>query len=177
MGYLPLNQYQKNHYHPRKKKNKKCWICGSRWHLKRDCTKLRCFYCGTKGHIKQKCWKYELHIAIRTLKEKKVEEPKETKNKPRIKTATDRMKEVVFRQEGKYHIMSHKGQDLATYIGEYPFEKARGGFEPPRLPHWQMEKAIKNDLQVKKLKISDYLPHQCGADGEVLNGKSFLVHC
>ena len=87
------------------------------------------------------------------------------------------MKEVVFRQEGKYHIMSHKEQDLATYIGEYPFEKARGGFEPPRLPHWQMEKAIKSDLQVKKLKISDYLPHQCGADGEVLNGKSFLVHC
>ena len=77
---------------------------------------------------------------------------------PRIKTATYRMKEVVFRQEGKYHIMSHKGQDLATYIGEYPFEKARGGFKPPRLPHWQMEKAIKNDLQVKKLKISDYLP-------------------
>ena len=23
-GYLPLNQYQKHHYHPRKKKNKKC---------------------------------------------------------------------------------------------------------------------------------------------------------
>ena len=177
-GYLTLNQYQKHHYHPRKKKNKKCWICGSRWHLKRDCTKLSFFYCGAKGHIKQKCWKYELHIAIRMLKGKKVEEQKETKNKQkRTKTATDRMKEMVFRQEGEQYIMTHKGQDLAIYSGDYPFEKARGGFEPPRLPHWQMEKAIKNDLQVNKLKISDYLPHQCGADGEVLNGKSFLVHC
>ena len=70
------------------------------------------------------------------LKGKKVEEQKETKNKQkRTKTATDRMKEVVFRQEGEQYIMTYKGQDLAIYSGDYPFEKARGGFEPPRLPH------------------------------------------
>ena len=63
------------------------------------------------------------------------------------------------------------------YIGDLPFENARRGFDPPRLPKWKMEKAIHEDIQIKRLKLSDYLPHQCGKDGEVCNGHNFLTHC
>ena len=94
-----------------------------------------------------------------------------------IKTVEDRMKEVTFRRDGKNYIMQHKGQDLAMYIGDLPFEEAKRFFEPPILPKWQLDKKVKSDIQIRKLKISNHLPSQCGMEGEVLNGKDFLVHC
>ena len=39
-----------------------------------------------------------------------------------------------------------------------------------------MEKKIVMDLPSKKLKLSDYLPHQFGKCGEVINGHKFLAH-
>ena len=51
--------------------------------------------------------------------------------------------------------------DLADYIGDYPFEMAKTGFEKQYLPKWKMEKKIVMDLPSKKLKLSDYLTHQC----------------
>ena len=68
------------------------------------------------------------------------------------------MKEISFRDEKGKHILVHKGQDLAMYIGDLSFENARRGFDPPRLLEWKMEKAIHEDIQIKRLKLSDYLP-------------------
>ena len=67
-GFLPLNQYYKGHYHRRKKKTKRCWVCKSRWHFKRDCPKMKCFYCGRQGHTKKKCFRLELHKALSIIK-------------------------------------------------------------------------------------------------------------
>ena len=107
-----------------------------------------------------------------------MEEPiKIQKQTKKQKTAYDRMKEVAFRKDGDKMVMSHKGQDLAVYIGEKPFELAKMGFEPPRLPKWKLDKAILSDIQTSRLKISDFLPHQCGLDGEVHDGHHFLIHC
>ena len=39
-----------------------------------------------------------------------------------------------------------------------------------------MEKAIYEGIPRRKLKLSDYLPHQCGKWGEVLDGYTFLSH-
>ena len=73
--------------------------------------------------------------------------------------------------------MKHKETDLAVYIGEYKFSYAKRGFERPALPKWLMEKPITTDIPIKKLKYSNYLPHQCGIDGEVIDGFNFGVHC
>ena len=67
--------------------------------------------------------------------------------------------------------MSYKGMDLTDYIGDYPFYKARLGFENQLLSKWKMEKPIRSWMPAKKLKLSKYLPHQCRADGKVLNAK------
>ena len=176
-GFMPLNQFMRRHYHKRKKKFKRCWVCLSKAHLKRDCPKMRCFYCGRQGHIKKKCIWYELHKTLLILKGKEVADPKVKKTKINKKTATDRMKEVAFREEGKEHILVHKGVDLATYIGDYPFTVGRMGFDPPRTPKHLRDKVIKVDMPTRQLKYSDFLPHQCGSDGEVLNGKGFIIHC
>ena len=40
-----------------------------------------------------------------------------------------------------------------------------------------MEKPITTDIPIKKLKYSNYLPHQCGLDGEVIDGIKFGIHC
>ena len=53
-GFLPLYQHYKGHYHRRKKKMKRCWICKSRGHFKRDCPRMKCFYCGRQGHKKRR---------------------------------------------------------------------------------------------------------------------------
>ena len=87
------------------------------------------------------------------------------------------MRLVTFRQEGKDQILVYKGIDLGPYFGDYPFSVAKRGFEAPTLPQRLMEKVIKVTIPVKQLKHSDYLPHQCGQDGEVLNGYKFSIHC
>jgi len=73
-------------------------------------------------------------------------------------------------------IMSYMKMEFADYIGDYPFEMAKTVFEKKYLPKWKMEKKIVMDLPSKKLKLSDYLPHQFGKCGEVINGHKFLVH-
>ena len=98
------------------------------------------------------------------LKKKKV--PQNNKN-------IERFKEVEFRQVNGEMFMSHKGIDLAVYIGENSFSYAKRGFERPVLPKWLMEKPITTDIPIRKLKYSNYLPHQCGLDGEVLDGIKF----
>ena len=177
-GYLPLYQHRKSHYHRRKFKGKKCWECKSRGHLKRDCPKLKCFYCGKPGHIKRKCIWWELHKALLIIKEKQKAEPEiRKKQKNQKQTARDRMRLVTFRQEGEEHILVYKGIDLGSYFADYPFSVAKRGFEPPTLPQRLMEKVIKTTIPIQQLKHSDYLPHQCGIDGEVLNGYKFAIHC
>ena len=42
--------------------------------------------------------------------------------------------------------MPYKGFELALYIGDYPFDKAKRGFERPILQKWEMEKKILSDL-------------------------------
>lgn len=174
-GFLPLNQHKRYFY--RRKRGKKCWVCGSWRHLKRRCPKMKCFHCGGQGHFKKNCIFWELHLLIQILKNPEAKEYKQKEPQKAKACATNRMKEITFREEKGDHILVHKGQDLAVYIGDLPFENARRGFDPPRLPKWKMEKAIHEDIQISKLKLSDYLPHQCGKDGEVFDGHKFLTHC
>jgi hypothetical protein len=171
--HLQLNQFHK--YYRSKKKGKRCWLCRSWRHLKCNCPKLRCWFCGNKGHTKRKCYKYELHLAIQILRN--THGDKEMKEKRNKNTALDRFKEVEFRLVNGEMIMNHKGTDLAVYIGEYKFSYAKRGFESSLLPKWLMEKPITTDIPIKKLKYSNYLPHQCGIDGEVIDGFNFGVHC
>ena len=119
---------------------------------------MKCFHCGGQGRFKKNCLLRELHLLIQNLKnpeakEQKLKIPQKTKE-----CAIDRMKEISFRDENGKHILVHKGQDQAMYIGDLPFENARRWFDPPRLSKWKMEKAIHEDIQIKKLKLSDYLP-------------------
>ena len=158
-GFLPLHQHQRTELlrPKRKHKGKRCWKCGAFSHIKSFCPKIRCFFCGCKGHTKKKCLKRDLHLAIMQLKKLEEEKMKIQKYK---KKALDLYKQMEFKKEGNKHIMSYNGIELALYIGDYPFDKAKRGFERPILPKWKMEKKILTDLPSKNLKISDYLPHQ-----------------
>ena len=114
-------------------------------------------------------------MVIKVIKKlKEDQEQKQEMLKPKKKqkqTLYDRRKIVEFRQEKIRWIMSYKGMDLIDYIGDYPFYKARLGFENQLLSKWKMEKPIRSWMPAKKLKLSKYLPHQCRADGKVLNAK------
>ena len=181
-GYLPVNQYR-SHYRKRCRKGKRCWVCKSNSHLKRDCPKLECYYCRKKGHIKKKCIWFELHKAISYIKGTKTANPlEEIKEKKKRKcnkkeTVIDRMKKVTFRKDGNDHILVYEGVDLGMYTGDQPIDQVKVLFTRPILPMRLMEKEIKNDMPIQKVKHSTFLPHQCGDDGEVLTGIKFDVHC
>ena len=98
---------------------------------------------------------HAFHIPINTpgVKQRK----KTQKRKNNVK---ERFKEVEFRQVNGEMFMSYKGIDLEMYIVENPFSYAKRGFERPVLPKWLMEKPITTDVPVKKMKYSNYLPHQ-----------------
>ena len=97
-------------------------------------------------------------------------------------------------KESEDNIWPYEGSDLQTKKGEndsyspeqrpsdflnnsLPFERAKRGLDPPRLPKWKLDKAIYEEIQVSRLKFSDYLPHQWGNDGEVFYTNKYLVHC
>ena len=72
----------------------------------------------------------------------------------KVKMAYDRMKEVTFRQEKEKVILVYQNQDLAIYSNDtLPFERAKRGFEPPRLPKWKLDKAIYEGIQVSRFKF------------------------
>ena len=127
--HLQLNQKQAgilsiHRIHHPKKKGKRCWLCKSWKHMKCNCPKLKCWYCGIRGHTKKKCYKYELHLAIQIIRN--IPGAKQEKKTQKRKNNTiDRFKEVEFRQDNGEMIMSHKGTDLAVYIGENSFSYAK----------------------------------------------------
>ena len=92
------------------------------------------------------------------------------------KKAIDLYEQFGFKKEGKNYVMSYNGLEIAIYVGDYPFNKAKRVFEITDLPAWKMEKEILSDLPPKNLKISDYLQNHCGKCGEVINGHKFIGH-
>ena len=110
----------------------------------------------------------ELYKAIQVLKDIETEggtNGKVKENKRRKQTFRDRIKEVEFRKEGNNYIMNNMGQDLGIYIGDWKLEYAKGGFTHIQLPNWKMEKKIKQSIPAAQVKLSKYLPHQCGDCG------------
>ena len=64
----------------------------------------------------------------------------------------------MFYERNNYFILELKGHDLGINIANKVFDEARGGSDPPRLPKLKLEKAIKNETNIKILKLSHYLP-------------------
>ena len=82
-------------------------------------------------------------MAIQELMKIKEDQEQEKENpKKKNQTLNTRCKEVEFRLEVKRWIMSYMKMDLADYIGDYPFEMAKTGFEKQYLPKWKMKKKI-----------------------------------
>ena len=81
-----------------------------------------------------------------------------------------------FKKEGKNYVISYNVLEFAIYVGDYPFDKAKRGFQRHHLLTWKLEKKILSDLPSKNLKISYYLQHQCGKCREVINGHKFIYH-
>ena len=65
-GHLDLSKYRKKRL---RKSKKKCWICKSEAHFKRNCDQIRCFYCKEKGHMKRDCMKKKTNLIFNCLSE------------------------------------------------------------------------------------------------------------
>ena len=83
-----------------------------------------------------------MHRAIQELKKITGKADTETEEKKKNNKNRTKYDEVEFKEKGGKYCMFHKGQELAMYIGNKPFQEAKRGFERPRLPKWKMEKAI-----------------------------------
>ena len=64
---------------------KKCWYCGSSYHFKKHCPKIRCFQCHRLGHMKAQCFMKKINKILewmgKTIKEKEVKKNKGKKRK------------------------------------------------------------------------------------------------
>ena len=87
------------------------------------------------------------------------------------------MKEIAFIKEKGDHILVHKGKELSVYIWGLSFELPEQGLFLPDRRSGKLEKAIHEDIQINKLKLSDYLPHQWAKNGEECEGHKFWTHC
>ena len=72
------------------------------------------------------------------------EEPKEKiNNTKKKKTEIYRMKEVVFKKEGKDFIMRQKDQELSMYISVKSLKEAQRLFEQLKFPKWSLAKQLR----------------------------------
>ena len=87
----------------------------------------------------------EIRASFRfTGTQKGKEEPKEKiNNTKKKKTEIYRMKEVVFKKEGKDFIIYQKDQELSMYIGVKPFKEAQRLFEQLKFPKWSLAKQLR----------------------------------
>lgn len=70
-------------------------------------------------------------------------------------------------KSGKY-ILVQQGQNLAFFIGALLLKVPEEDLLFARLPKKKMKKGIYEGIQASRLECSDYLPHQCGKNGQVL---------
>ncbi len=59
----------KHHQAKPRRSRRRCWICKSPNHYKRQCPNNRCFYCHILGHIKADCNKRKINFIFNRLME------------------------------------------------------------------------------------------------------------
>ena len=70
-----------------------------------------------------------MHRAIQELKKVKGKADTETEEKRKNNKSKTKYDEVEFKEKGGKYYMFHKGQELAMYIGDKPFQEANTFFK------------------------------------------------
>ena len=172
-GYLDLSKHKSKK--PRRSK-KKCWICKSDKHFKRNCNKIKCFYCSKKGHIKKDCQKKKMNLIFNGLSEiygKYIEQYK--KRHIKIQDYIDKIYSTKYQREGKSYKVIWNNTQVGEYFGPgkpTPFEK----LEHDPINYKFIDATLKTATPYERLKLFDGLSNTCACGVYGLKKKDFLNH-
>ena len=172
-GYPNLSKHKSNK--PRNSK-KKCWICKSDKHFKRNCDQLRCFYCNKKGHIKRDCQKRKINLIFNCLSEiygKYLEQYK--KRHIKIQDYLEKIYSTKYQKEGKLYKVIWNNTQVGEYFGPgkpTPFEK----LEHDPINYKFIDATLKTATPHEKLKLFDGLSNTCACGKYGLKKIDFLKH-
>jgi len=113
---------------PKWKSKKRCWLCKSLSHYKKNCPYIRCFYCGRLGHIKANCFIKKMDkILEKSQQEKKKKKKRESRKKKRkeIKQHQSsiyklRLNQSNFVETKRKNVLLWKEKPIEVYMSHHP---------------------------------------------------------
>ena len=162
---------------------KKCWYCGSSYHFKKNCPKIRYFQCHRLGHMKAQCFMKKINKILewmgKTIKEKEVKKKqrKEKKEKRRkmIENLKLRAKQTEFVKQGEKWILMWKGDAIGDFIGPgtpittEELRKDTFRWDP-------VDVLTKKKIPLQKMPLIDGFASVCGCNGVDYSRIAFKEH-
>ena len=172
-GHLDLSKYRKKRL---RKSKKKCWICKSEAHFKRNCDQIRCFYCKEKGHMKRDCMKKKTNLIFNCLSEiyGKYMQAYKKKHK-KIQDYLEKIYTTKYQKEGNTYKVIWQNQQVGEYTGPgkpTPFEK----LEHESINLKFIDSSLKRGTPFEKLKLFDGLANTCACGESGLKKGAFIKH-
>ena len=172
-GHKDLSKHHKTK--PRRNR-RRCWICKSPNHYKRQCPSNRCFYCHMLGHVKADCNKRKINFIFNRLMEM-FEGYKEANKCWHKKTESikKRMEESRYKKEGGAYKMYWN----ETQVGEYTGPGAPKQFKEflNDSINWKfIDATLRRATPIEKLKKYEGFTNWCACGDITLNKNEYIKH-
>lgn len=179
-----LPDLTKHHKHkPKWQSKKRCWLCKSLGHYKKNCPYIRCFYCGRLGHIKANCFIKKMDkILEKNLQEMEKKKKKERRKKKRKEIKQHqtaiyklRLKQSTFSEISGKNLLLWKETPIGVYLSHHP---------PPNLLqlrqkpiNWKkIDVFVKKETPIIKLVLEEKFINWCGCGKIGLTKAEFIKH-
>ena len=174
-GKLDLNICRKKN----KISKKKCWVCASPYHFKKNCPYIDCFYCNQPGHTKKYCYKRKTDYIFNWLWEMfiKQKESYEKRWKRKIEICK-KFQESSYKKIGETWKVFWKGKEVGEYTGPGTPKHFRAYNEtlPNSINKRFIESETKKATPIEKLKLFHGFTNWCACGKTDLTKSKFIKH-
>ena len=168
---------------PKRHSKKRCWVCKSFGHFKKQCPFIRCFHCGRTGHMKANCFIKKIDTLLKKTAEekekinKKKQRKKKRKEEKKRRTAIYklRLNQSKFVEEKNKNYLYWKNEPIGVYMSHH---------SPPKLEllrqkpiNWKkIDADVRKETPIIKLALLDNFINYCGCGKFGLTKYEFIKH-
>ena len=174
-GLTNLSNFKKK----TRKTGRKCWICKSPNHFKKNCPNIKCFHCHKLGHMKEHCYKRKVDFIFNWLWEMSQKYIEALKKRYKQKEEICRkFRESKYKKDGEVYKVFNKEIEVGVYIGPGTPKQFQSynEIQPCSTNKRFVEACVRKATPVEKIRLFKGYTNWCGCGKINMGKREFIQH-